>query len=145
MATVENRSLVQQIPHSGEYGNVSVWGPKTPFQQAGVASGDVLRICRIPAGSRVDDFSLVFDDCGTSVTCKVGYEPVKSADGPTAVDDYWLAAGQDIAAAAGVARSAVHPITFDYDVYVTLTVAGAAFTGSPKLTVIARGEAVGTK
>lgn len=145
MATVENNALVQQIPHSGEYGNTSVWGPKVPFQQASIANADVLRICRIPAGSRVDTFDLVFDDCGTSVTCKVGYAPVKSADGPTAVDDYWLAAGTDIATAAGVSRSAAHPIMFDYDVYVTLTVGGAAFTGSPKLTVIARGESVGTK
>jgi len=144
MATVDNNSLIQQVPHAGEYGNAAVWGPDVPFVKAGVGIGDVLRICRIPAGGRVDDMKLVFDDCGTSMTLKLGYAPVNSADGPSAVDDYW-GTGIDVAAAAGAHRSIAHPITFDYDVYVTVTVATAAFTGSPKLTVVATGVATGTK
>jgi hypothetical protein len=144
MATVDNTSLPQQVPFAGEYGNKSVWGPKTPFAQASVGIGDVLRICKIPAGARVDDLKLVFDDCGTSMTIKIGYAPVNSADGPSAVDDYW-GTGVDVATAAGAHRSIAHPILFDYDVYVTVTVATAAFTGSPKLSVVASGEYVGTK
>lgn len=143
MATVDNPAgLVQQVPHMGEYGNASVWSRS--FQKAGIADADVLRIGKIPAGSRVDDMKLVFDDCGTGMTVKIGYAPVKSSDGPSAVDDYW-GTGIDVATAAGVHRSAAHPISFDYDVYVTVTVASAAFTGSPKLTAVAVGEFVGTK
>lgn len=140
----DNTSLIQQVPHAGEYGNKSVWGPDFPFQQAGIVNTDVLRICRIPAGARVDDFKAVFDDCGTGVTLDFGYAPVNPSDGPAAVDDYWGSA-IDVAAAAGAHRSLAHPITFDYDVYVTATVGGANFTGSPKITIVASGVATGTK
>ena len=142
MPTIDNDSLVQQVPHAGEYGNLSTWSKS--FQKAGILANDVLRIQRLPAGARVDEKKLVFDDCGTGMTLKLGYAPVNPADGPSAVDDFW-GTGIDVAAAAGVFRSAAHPITFDFDVYVTATVAGAAFTGSPKLTSVAMGEATGTK
>lgn len=142
MPTIDNDSLPQQVPHAGEYGNNAVWSKS--FTKAGVLLGDVLRIQRLPAGARVDEKKLVFDDCGTSVTLSIGYAPVDPALGPAAVDNFWGAA-IDVATAAGVFRSAAHPITFDFDVYVTATVAGAAFTGSPKLTSVAMGEATGTK
>lgn len=141
MATVDNTSY--PTPHSGgQGGNAAIWSHS--FQKAGVGIGDVLRIQKLPAGARVDDMKLVFDDCGTGMTVKMGYAPVNTTDGPAAVDDYW-ATGLDVATAAGVHRSLAHPITFDYDVYVTVTVATAAFTGSPKLTSVATGEATGTK
>jgi len=142
MPTIDNDSLVQQVPHAGEYGNLSVWSKS--FTKAGVLNADVLRIQRLPAGARVDEAKLVFDDCGTSVTAKLGYAPVDPSLGPSAVDDFW-GTGIDVAAAAGVFRSAAHPITFDFDVYVTVTVGGANFTGSPKLTSVMSGEATGTK
>jgi hypothetical protein len=142
MPTIDNDSLVQQVPHSGEYGNMSVWSKS--FTKAGVLNGDLLRIQRLPAGARVDEMKLVFDDAGTAATLSLGYAPVNPDDGPSAVANYWGAA-IDVSAAAGVFRSAAHPITFDFDVYVTATVAGANFTGSPKLTSVASGEATGTK
>jgi hypothetical protein len=142
MATRESDSL-RNPPFHGEQGNLSVW--RGDYAKAGVLNGDVLRLAVIPAGAEVTDMDLVHDDAGTGVTAKLGYEPVNSSDGPAAVDDYWLAAGQDLAAAAGRIRSAAHAIRFDYDVYVILTVAGANFTGSPKVAVIAKGEYVGTK
>jgi len=142
MPTIDNDSLVQQVPRAGEYGNLSVWSK--PFQKAGILANDVLRIQRLPAGARVDEKKLVFDDCGTGMTLKLGYAPVNPADGPSAVDDFW-GTGIDVASAAGVFRSAAHPITFDFDVYVIVTVASANFTSSPKLTSVAMGEATGTK
>lgn len=142
MATVENVGLAQQVPFAGEYGNGSRWVKS--FQQASVASGDILRIMRVPAGARVDEMTLKFDDCGAGMTVKLGYEPVVSADGPSTVDDYWGSA-IDVATAAGKHDSIAHPIQFDYDVYVIVTVASASFTGSPKLTAIAKGEFVGLK
>lgn len=141
MATVENTSY--PTPHSGgQGGNAAVWSHS--FAKAGVLTGDVLRIQKLPAGARIDEHKLVFADCGTGMTVKIGYEPVNSADGPAAVDDYW-GSGVDVATAAGASRSSAHPITFDYEVYVTVTVASADFTGSPKLTSVASGEATGTK
>lgn len=144
MATINNDSLAQQLPHAGQYGNRSVWGPEYTFQKAGVLNGDVLRICRLPAGARVDDFKLVHDACGAGVTCKVGYEPVNPADGPSANDAYWIPASTSIASA-GTQRSNAHPVTFNFDVYVILTVGGANFSGSPKLTAVAAGVATGTR
>jgi hypothetical protein len=141
MATIENTSY--PTPHSGgQGGNAAVWS--NPFQKSGVVANDVLKILQLPAGARVDDAKLVFDDCGTGMTLKFGYMPVNSDDGPSAVDDYW-GTGIDVATAAGVHRSAAHPITFDYPVWVTATVASAAFTGSPKLSAVMSGEATGTK
>lgn len=142
MATREADGLKQQ-PYHGEAGNCSVWYGE--YAKAGVLNGDVIRLGVIPAGSFVTDMDLVFDDTGTGVTGKLGYQPVNSTDGPTAVDDYWLAAGQDLAAAAGRLRSASHAIRFEYDVYVILTVGGANFTGSPKVAAVAKGEYQGTK
>ena len=140
----DNVSLVQQVPHAGEYGNRSVWGSEFPFQQSGILQNDVLQVCKLPAGARVDELRVIFDDCGTGVTLDIGYAPVNASDGPAAVDDYW-ASGVDVSTAAGSVLSDAHPITFDYDVYVTATVLGANFTGSPKITVVAKGVATGTK
>lgn len=134
---------IKQPPYHGDQGNQSMWYGE--YAKAGVLNGDVLRLAMIPAGAFVTDMDLVHDDTGTSVTGKLGYEPVNSADGPAAVDDYWLAAGQDLAAAAGRIRSAAHAKRFEFDVYVILTVAGANFTGSPKVAVVAKGEYQGTK
>lgn len=106
---------------------------------------DVVHIGIIPAGTRVDMFRFNWADAGTSVTAKLGYKPVDSAAGPTADDDYWYAAGKDIATAAGSDFSIADPITFERDVYITLTVGGANFTGSPKLIVTVTGQCVGVK
>lgn len=109
------------------------------------ASGDKVYLGVIPAGVEVDTMDLVHDDCGTGVTGKLGYEPVNSDDGPTAVSDYWIAAGQDLATAAARVASKSHPIRFDFPVAIILTVAGDAFTGTPKLTAVAKGKALGVK
>lgn len=141
MATKESDSL-KNPPFHGEQGNLSVWHGF--YQKAGVVTTDVLRLAKIPAGSFVTDMDLAHDACGAAVTAKLGYEPVNATDGPTADDDYWLAAGQDIAAA-GRIRSAAQPIRFEYDVYVILTVAGANFDGADKVTAVAKGEYQGVR
>lgn len=106
-------------------------------------NGDKLYLGIIPAGVRVDDFALIFDDCGTSVTCKVGYSPVDST--PTEDDDYWIAAGYDIATAAGRKDSTSHPVVFEKPVKIMLTVGGANFTGTPSITAVVKGEMVGAR
>src|SRR3972149_10645990 len=88
MATREADGL-KQAPYHGAHGNKSLWYGE--FAKSGVAQNDLIRMCVIAAGSFVSDLDFIFDDCGTTVTCDVGYEPVNSADGPAAVEDYWLA------------------------------------------------------
>ena len=141
MATREADGL-KQAPYHGDEGNKSLWYGE--FAKSGVAQNDLIRMCVIPAGSFVTDMDFIFDDCGTTVTCDVGYEPVNSADGPSAVEDFWLAAVA-VATAAGRSRSAAHAIRFEYDVYVTVKAEAAGFTGSPKIAVVASGEYQGTK
>lgn len=106
-------------------------------------SGDKLYLGIIPAGVRVDDFALIYDDAGTSVTCKVGYEPLDTL--PAASDAYWIAASYDIATAAGRKDSTSHPIVFENPVKIVLTVAGANFTGTPSITAVVKGEMVGAR
>jgi len=142
MPTLDSDSL-KSTPFHGEQGNGSLW--RGFYNKAGVLNGDIIRLAKIPAGALVADMDLVFEDTGTGVTGKLGYEPIDSADGPTADDDYWFAAGQDLATAAGRIRSASFPIRFDFGVYVILTVAGANFTGAPKVEAIAKGEYQGVK
>lgn len=142
MTTLVGDGMKDQ-PYHGDDGNCSVWYGE--YAKASVANGDIIEMGVIPAGAKVTDMDLVFDDCGTNVTAKLGYSPVNSADGPSSVDDYWFAAGQDIATAAGRIRSASHAKRFEYDVKVILTIGGAAFTGSPKVAFVAKGEYQGTK
>lgn len=106
-------------------------------------SADKLYLGIIPAGVRVDEFNLIHDDTGTSVTCKVGYEPLDTL--PAADDDYWFAAATDIAAAAANKQSIAHPIVFETPVKIVLTVAGANFTGTPSITAVVKGEMVGSR
>lgn len=126
--------------HSQAFGNGFV---QSYSASKAAANGDVLHIGIIPAGTRVDILRLIWADAGTSVTAKVGYKPVDTT--PTADDDYWIAAGLDIAAAAGSSFSVSDPITFERDVYITLTVGGADFTGTPKISVNVVGQCVGVK
>lgn len=142
MTTLSFKQLPNKVPFAGEEGNLSVWHAK---EAIAANSGDVIRMGVIPAGVIVTDMDLVFDDTGTSVTGKLGYQPVNSSDGPSAVDDYWLAAGQNLASAAGRLVSTSHEIQFEYPVYVILTVAGANFTSTPTIGFVAKGEVIGTK
>lgn len=111
----------------------------------GAASGDKVYLGILPAGVEIDSLALVHDDAGTGVTCKLGFEPLNASDGPTAVTDYWLPAATDIATAAGRIESKAQPIRFDFPVAIVLTTAGAAFTGTPKITAVAKGKALGVK
>lgn len=132
----------------GAYGNVSVhWGKVAPASAP--ATSDVLRLVRIPAGTRVDELTIVNDDCessSTAMTCKVGYTPCNSADGPTADDDYFFATSQTFLRAAARTTSIAKPLVFEYDVFVDLVVqvpAGSFIAGS-EVHCIVRGENIGT-
>lgn len=133
----------QQFNNTPEYSGLGNAYCKSFKATKAASNGEKLYLGVIPAGIRVDDFALIFDDCGTSVTCSVGYEPVDTL--PAASAAYWIAAGFDIATAAGRKDSTSHPITFERPVKVVLTVGGANFTGTPNVTVVVKGEMVGAR
>jgi hypothetical protein len=132
----------------GGYGNGWIGlGTVTP---AAGTSGDIYYPMLIPAGVMVTDVDIVNDDLDSNgaptITCKVGYSPVNSADGPTAADDYFAAAGKTFLNAAGRTSLAFQPIKFEKPVYliVTLTASAATFA-SGKVTAIIKGDALGVK
>lgn len=146
MASFNAADLNTKARFMGGYGNgVIVFGTVSPT--AG-ASGDVYRPTRIPAGMLVTDLDIVNDDLdtgGTSMSAKIGYEPVNAADGPVAVDDYFSATATFLTAA-GRKTCTFQPIKFEKDVNITLTLTVAATTfATGKVTAIAKGQAEGVK
>ena len=131
MATRESSTLNSRRIHESSFGNaVTHYGAYTT---AALANGDVVRLVRIPGGSTVHKLEIINDEVDTngapSLVCRVGYEPVNSADGPAADDDYFFAAGQTFLQVAAQRTAAFAlPKKFDYDVYITLTANAAIAT-----------------
>lgn len=123
---------------------------------AALATNDTVDLVRIAGGTKL--FSLqTFNgdfDTGTSLQVKIGYRKVNSGDvlgGGLVEDDDFFGAALTTWQAAVLSSSptkwAFNPITFNCDVYITATVtAGAAgVSGTPSITAIAQGVAVGIK
>jgi hypothetical protein len=131
MTTREATDLNTRQRHESSYGNtVTHYGKHVT---AALASGDVIRLVRIPGGSTVHQLAIINDEVDTngapSLVCRVGYEPCNSADGPTADDDYFFAAGQTfLQVAAQHNISTALPKKFDYDVWITVTANAAIAT-----------------
>ncbi len=120
---------------------------------AALALNDTIDVMRIARGTRLHElFKTNGDqDTGTTLQYKLGYRKVNS-DGALADNDaYFAAAGAtDLQAAvtgAAPTRYAFAPITFDEDVFITMTITAAAtgVSGTPSITFYARGQAVGGK
>ena len=117
---------VAQFTHT--YGNTTTF-EKLVYEAVAAAANDKIYLGKLPQGATILDLLLDFDDLGTGVTLDVGYEKVNAGDTLTADLDFWID-GQDVATAAGAARSTARVVTFAVDVWVVATVLGAAATGS---------------
>lgn len=101
---------------------------------ANPTAADVIRVMRIRAGTKVSALMLGNSDMDTNgapeFVVSIGYAPVVSGDGPVAVADYFSAAGDTVlqAANAGKVYHNFAPITFEKDVYLTMTVGTDALT-----------------
>lgn len=118
---------------------------------ANPTAADVIRVMKIPAGTRVSAIMLGngdLDSNGTpTLVVGIGYAPVVSGDGPTASAAYFQAAGDTVlqAANAGKLYHNFAPITFEKDVYLTMTVGTASATfaaGSIYVSVLGRARGV---
>lgn len=119
---------------------------------ANPTAADVVRVMKIPSGTKVSAIIVANGDLDSNgsptLVFGMGYSPVVSADGPTASAAYFQAAGDTSlqAANAGKLYANFAAITFDKDVYLTMTIGTASATfaaGSIYVRVI--GEARGTK
>ena len=140
MATLYSPDANNKLLHTGDHGNAVIY---TYEYDAAASSADVLRLGKIPAGTRVTSVRLIGEDTGTSVTLDVGYAP---ADGtaPTAAPSYWWN-DLDTSTAAVDVTSGSLPIRFERDVWLEALVNSANFTGTPKLTFIVTGINEGVK
>lgn len=120
---------------------------------AALALNDTLDLIRLARGTRLQELLKTNGDLdtGTTLQYKLGFRKVDPDGALTDDDDYFAAAGAtDLQAAVTLAsptRYNFAPITFDEDVFITLTVTAAAagVSGTPGITVYARGKAVGGK
>lgn len=98
---------------------------------ANPTAGDVVRLVRIPAGTRVSVVQIQADDIDTNATPTVvfraGYAPCDGSD-PAASDAYFAAAGQTTLQGGGRLNCAFEPIAFEKDVWLTVTINTASAT-----------------
>lgn len=137
MATV-NATSYQDYAHDGP-GGVDVSSQHT--FAAGAADGDVVRMCKLRAGTKVTDLSVIIEDATASLTVSAGYAPV---DGSTADADAFIAADTAAATAGRIrANAGVAPLVLDRDAYLTVTVGGAALAADDAIVAVPTVQTVG--
>lgn len=134
------------------FGNaVRDWDRTTP--SAALALNDVLKLIRVPGGTRLTELVIYNGDMdtGTTLQYKLGYAKVNTAGLLTDDDDYFLAAGSTTLQAAVLegapTRHVVGDLRFNEDVFITLTVTAAAtgVSGTPSITTRFEGIMEGIK
>lgn len=116
---------------------------------ANPTAADVINF-RLPAGFRVGELNIRCDDIDTNgaptFVFGVGYRAADSGSALAANATYFSPVGQTTAQASGTLRCSFKPITFQEDVYVTLTVGTASATfAAGEIHMIAVGAADGPK
>lgn len=125
---------------------------------ANLTTADSVDLIRIPAGTRLTDLSFIAGDLdtGSTLTANIGW---RSASGSAITVNGASAAANATAFASAVtsfqaaqssgARNdlAFAPVTFNDDVFITLIpqANGTGISGTPTVTTVAKGQAVGVK
>lgn len=140
--------LLTKPVHMGGYGDATVASGSVTLTSA-LTTSDKVRVCRIPAGMKVNALIVSHGDLDTgtgTLVANVGYEPVDSNLGPTANASYFASADTGFAApSSGRVLAGFDPIKFEQDVYliVTPTANANAMTSGQKLRVSVIGTAEG--
>ena len=116
---------------------------------ANPTAADVINF-KLPAGIELGSLDIKCDDLDThgtpTLVFGVGYAPVDSGSSLAAAATAFAAAGQTTAQAGGTLKCSFHPIKFEEDVYVTLTIGTASATfAAGNISMIAVGSAIGPK
>lgn len=150
MANIDSATLNKNV-FMQAFGNAVVADGSVALTAAPLAA-DVIRIARINAGTRVVMVVTGNGDLDTSATptaaVSLGYAPVDAADGSAAAPAYFGPAGDTSlqSANSGKLYANFAPITFDKDVYLTMTVGAAAATfAAGSIFATAIGDARGVK
>ncbi len=159
MATVTKNQIRSERKFSAPYGNaykglftfeVNASGVFVDSDKAtAVASGDVVRICTIQAGTRLDSvLAIVSDAFAASTTAKLGFAYVDGVDSTEVPqdDDYFFAALATSSAGRTLANNtAVRPVTLPKDAYLILTRGGAADSAAGIVDFIVDGVLTGAE
>ena len=121
--TVADRTPVVALPSGG------LQGAYFEYEASGAAIGDVIYMGRCPQGARFVRAKLFFDDLGSGVTADLGYTTADN-NGDLVADDNYFLDDEDVATAAGSATWEDWPFKLDEPVYLILTIAGGAATGT---------------
>ena len=121
MATI-NAPTLQDVIYSGECPLATAHGSST---LAAAQIGDMVRLNKVYAGTKVHDAKLINAALGASTTVKLGFEYVNGESGGN--DAAFIAATST--ASAGATRSVAAPVSLAYDAYIIATIGGAAATG----------------
>lgn len=157
MATITKKTAYDRQMNGAPYGDVVALPYRMETNASGVltggdstsaiADGDVVRLGKLPAGTKLLDHVATISDAFTaSSTYKMGFAYVDGVD-VTAVpqdDDYFTAASTALSSVA-VQRKATTtaPVTLPKDAYLILTNAGAAQAAAGIMDVIVFGQAIG--
>lgn len=124
----------------------------TTTPTAALALNDTVDLIRVAGGTRLQElFKFNGDfDTGTTLQYKLGYRSAQSDGVLQTNDSYFGSALTDLQAAvtgAAPTRYNFAPIDFNEDViiFATITAAATGVSGTPSITMFARGKARGTK
>lgn len=145
MATYNASDLLTKPRHLGQYGEANVVAGKVTPSSA-VATGDVLRICVIPAGTEVHALIAAWSTFGTTAPADLGYAPVSANDGSLAANATYFKTAEALqtASADGKLFKGFDPVKFEQDVFLIATFgtvsSGAA--GTIRVSVLGNGKGV---
>ena len=143
MATYNSADLNSKPLFSGDKGNSAAYYGTSVATGTNLATGDKIRVCKVPAGFVANEAIVVNTSFGITAPAGIQFEPL---DGSTPVD-FVAAGGVTLqTASANGTMFARAPVTVAKDSYVTLLV-GTVGTpnGTGVATVIVNGEYFGAK
>lgn len=157
MATITKKTAYDRLMNGAPYGDMIALPYRMQTNSSGVltggdsasavGNGDVVRIGKIPAGTKLLDSVATISDAFTgSSTYKMGFAYVDGVDS-TAVpqDDAYFTAASTALSSLAVQRKATTtaPVTLPKDAYLIVTNAGAAQAAAGIMDVVIFGQAVG--
>lgn len=143
MATYKSADLDTKSLYSGDKGNAYTFYGTSAATSTNIATGDKIRVCKVPAGFVATDVIVVNTTFGTTVPATIQFEPL---DG-TAATSFGSTDGVTLqTAAANGTLFAKAPVRVEKDSYVTLLIGTvSAGNGTGVATVIVNGEGFGAK
>lgn len=143
MATYDSADLNAKPLAAGNHGNAAKYYGTSVATGTNVATGDVIRICKVPAGFVATDVMVVNTSFGTTVPATIQFAPL---DGSTPVA-FGSTDGVTLqTAAANGSLFAKAPVRVEKDSYVQLLVGTVSSgNGTGVATVIVNGELIGTR